>query len=59
MMKWQRDNAVPVQQAKRMKPEELEGKIVTGVLTDKELPIYQDEYNKVRERAKEGAASAL
>ncbi len=52
MMKWQRDNAVRVNQAKRMKPEELEGKIITGVLVDKELPIYQDEYDKVKERAK-------
>jgi hypothetical protein len=36
-----------------MKPEELEGKILIGVLADKELPIFQDEYAKVRERAKE------
>jgi 2-oxoglutarate ferredoxin oxidoreductase subunit beta len=53
MMKWQRDNAVTIQQAKRMKPEELKGKIIIGVLADKELPIFQDEYKKVRERAKE------
>jgi hypothetical protein len=38
-------------------PEELEGKIITGVLVDKELPIYQDEYDKVKERAKEGLSS--
>ena len=57
MMKWQRDNAVTVQRAKRMKPEELEGKIITGVLVDKELPIYQDEYDEVKERAKEGLSS--
>jgi 2-oxoglutarate ferredoxin oxidoreductase subunit beta len=53
MMKWQRDNAVMVQQAKRMKPKELGEKIIIGVLADKELPIYQDEYEKLRERAKE------
>ena len=57
MMKWQRDNAVTIQRAKRMKPEELVGKIITGVLVDKELPIYQDEYDKVKERAKEGLSS--
>jgi 2-oxoglutarate ferredoxin oxidoreductase subunit beta len=57
MMKWQRDNAVTVQRAKGMNPEELEGKIITGVLVDKELPIYQDEYDKVKERAKEGLSS--
>jgi 2-oxoglutarate ferredoxin oxidoreductase subunit beta len=53
MMKWQRNNAVMVQQAKRMKPKELEEKIIIGILVDKELPIYQDEYEKLRERAKE------
>ena len=57
MMKWQRDNAVTVQRAKRMKPEELEGKILIGVLADKELPIYQDEYAKVREKARQDASS--
>jgi 2-oxoglutarate ferredoxin oxidoreductase subunit beta len=57
MMKWQRDNAVTVQRSRRMKPEELEGKIITGVLVDKELPIYQDEYDKVKERAKEEVTS--
>jgi 2-oxoglutarate ferredoxin oxidoreductase subunit beta len=36
-----------------MKPEELEDRILIGVLVDKELPVYQDEYEKIRERAKE------
>ena len=57
MMKWQRDNAVTVQRAKRMKPEELEGRIIIGVLADKELPIYQDEYDEVKARAKQGTSS--
>jgi hypothetical protein len=35
-----------------MKPEELKDKMVIGVLADKELPVYQDEYEKIRERAK-------
>ena len=52
MMEWQRDHALPVEQAARMKPEELQEKILIGVLADKELPIYQEEYEKVRERAK-------
>jgi len=52
MMEWQRDHAVPVEKASTMKPEELWDKIVTGVLVDKELPVYQDEYEKMRERAK-------
>jgi 2-oxoglutarate ferredoxin oxidoreductase subunit beta len=52
MMEWQRDHAVPVEKALKMKSEELKDKIVIGVLVDKELPVYQDEYEKVRERAK-------
>ena len=52
MMEWQRDNAVTAEKAATMKPEELRDKIVIGVLVDKELPVYQDEYKKIRERAK-------
>lgn len=52
MMEWQRDHAVPVEKALKMKPEELRDKILIGVLVDKELPVYQDEYEKIRERAK-------
>ncbi len=52
MLKWQRDNAAPVEKAAKMSPEELEGKIVTGILVDKELPVYEEEYNKVRAKAK-------
>lgn len=52
MMQWQRDNAIPVEKALKMKPEELKDKILIGVLIDKELPVYQDEYQKIRDRAK-------
>jgi 2-oxoglutarate/2-oxoacid ferredoxin oxidoreductase subunit beta len=55
MMEWQRDHALPVEKALKMKSEELKDKILIGVLIDKELPVYQDEYEKIRERAK-GAA---
>lgn len=53
MMEQQRDQAVTVDKAAKMKPEELEGKIVIGVLADKVLPVYQDEYERIREQAKE------
>ncbi len=53
MMEWQRDHAVAVEKATTMSPEVLEDKIVIGVLVDKELPVYQDEYEKIREKAKE------
>ncbi len=52
MMEWQRDHAVTAEKAATMKSRELEDKIVIGVLVDKELPVYQDEYEKIRERAK-------
>jgi len=55
MMEWQRDHAVNVEKAATMKSEELRDKIVIGVLVDKELPVYQDEYEKIRERSKAAA----
>jgi 2-oxoglutarate/2-oxoacid ferredoxin oxidoreductase subunit beta len=52
MMRWQRDHAVPVEKAARMKEEELQDKFKIGVLVDRTLPVYQDEYEKVRQWAK-------
>ena len=52
MLKWQRDNSIPVEKAAKMSPEELKDKIITGILVDKDLPVYEEEYEKVRERAK-------
>jgi 2-oxoglutarate ferredoxin oxidoreductase subunit beta len=53
MMQWQRDHAVPAEKALNMKPEELKDKVLIGVLIDKELPVFQEEYEKIRSRAKE------
>jgi 2-oxoglutarate ferredoxin oxidoreductase subunit beta len=52
MMEWQRDHAVPVEKAAGMKEEELHDKFKIGVLVDRNLPVYQDEYEKVRQWAK-------
>jgi 2-oxoglutarate ferredoxin oxidoreductase subunit beta len=52
MMESQRDNAVTVEKAATMKSEELQNKIVIGILVDKELPVYQNRYDKIRERAR-------
>jgi 2-oxoglutarate ferredoxin oxidoreductase subunit beta len=52
MMEWQRDHAVTADKAATMKSGELEDKVVIGVLVDKDLPVYQDEYEKIRGRAK-------
>lgn len=53
MMKWQRDNAVTVEKAKKMNPQEMAGKFEIGILVDREAPSYIEEYQKVRQRAKE------
>ena len=47
MMKWQRDNSVTVEKAKRLSELELIGKIVIGALVDKEKPTYHEERNKL------------
>jgi len=51
MMKWQRDNAIPVEKAQELTPKEIEDKIVIGILADRELPLYEDEYGKIKQRA--------
>jgi 2-oxoglutarate ferredoxin oxidoreductase subunit beta len=55
MMRLQKESAVPVEHAQKMDPQELQGKIVIGVLADKKLPLYQEEYDRVRARAKDEA----
>jgi len=59
MMKGQRDNAVPVEKARKMSPEEMEGKFEIGILVDREAPSYVEEYNKVRQKAKEALSLQL
>lgn len=53
MMTWQKDHAVTIEKAARMTGEELKDKFTIGVLADKELPVYDEEYEKVRRWAKE------
>jgi 2-oxoglutarate/2-oxoacid ferredoxin oxidoreductase subunit beta len=52
MMTWQKDHAVPVEKAALMKEEELKDKFRIGVLVDKELPVFHEEYERVRRWAK-------
>jgi 2-oxoglutarate ferredoxin oxidoreductase subunit beta len=52
MMTWLKDHAIPKSKATKMDPEELEDKIVTGVLVDKDLPEYTEEYQKLIDRVK-------
>ncbi len=52
MMQWQRDHAVTVEKAAQMKEAQLKDKFKIGILVDRELPAYQDEYEKVRSWSK-------
>jgi 2-oxoglutarate ferredoxin oxidoreductase subunit beta len=56
MMKWQKEHAVRIEQAADMSEEELKGKFTIGVLVDRELPIYTEQYNLVRQQARESIA---
>jgi 2-oxoglutarate ferredoxin oxidoreductase subunit beta len=47
MIKWQRDNSIPFEKAEKMSPEELKGKLVTGVLSHTNYPEYTSEYAKI------------
>jgi 2-oxoglutarate ferredoxin oxidoreductase subunit beta len=47
MLYWQRDNTVNVKAAGKMKPEELEGKLITGVLADRDYPEFTELYDKL------------
>ncbi len=49
MLQWMKENSIPLSKAKDMKPEELEGKIVTGIFKEVEEPEFCDNYNKLVE----------
>ena len=52
MMQRQKELAVRVEKAKTMTAEELAGKFTIGTLIDRDLPIYTQEYRKIREAAR-------
>jgi 2-oxoglutarate/2-oxoacid ferredoxin oxidoreductase subunit beta len=52
MLKWQRDHAVAVESASKLSPEEMADRFLIGVLADRDLPVYTEEYDRIRERAK-------
>jgi 2-oxoglutarate ferredoxin oxidoreductase subunit beta len=47
MMLWQKQVALPAEKAKALLPEELRGRIVTGVIAERQAPEYVEEYRKV------------
>ncbi len=47
MLKWMKSHTLPVKAARDLPPEKLEGKLLTGVLWDVDLPEYCDEHRKL------------
>ena len=51
MLNWQKDNTVPYAKARQMTPEQLQGKIVTGIFNDDRFPEYTERYQQIIEKA--------
>jgi 2-oxoglutarate/2-oxoacid ferredoxin oxidoreductase subunit beta len=47
MLKDLKDRSIPVARAQKMDPEEVDGKIVTGVMVDRDKPEYTDIYQNL------------
>jgi len=56
MWKAQKDLTIPVKKARELPPDELKGKWLRGILVEKELPEYTEEYSKLMARAGKGKA---
>ena len=52
MLQWQKEHAVMVDKAAEMSPDQLTDKFPIGVLVDRDLPVYTDEYDKIRSTAR-------
>jgi|GEM_PF-5197114 2-oxoglutarate ferredoxin oxidoreductase subunit beta len=52
MLRWQKEAAVQVEKAKEMTQEQFRGKFTVGILAGRDLPVYTQEYDKVREAAR-------
>lgn len=50
MLKWMKDHALPAKAAAALPPEKREGKLLTGVLHDVEMPEFCEEYQKLVDR---------
>ena len=53
MLRWYLKNSVPISKAKKMSPEELEGKFVIGEFVNRERPEFVTELNKLIEEVQE------
>ncbi len=46
-----KESAVPIAKAKKMSPEDMQGKFTIGVLCDVDKPISTEEYNRIKQEA--------
>jgi 2-oxoglutarate ferredoxin oxidoreductase subunit beta len=53
MMNWQKEHAVRIERVGDLSEEELKGKFTIGVLADRDLPVYTEQYDLVRQQARE------
>lgn len=58
LLNWEKDNTVNVKAAERMTPEQLQGRIITGLLHQAERPEYVAEYERHIARVRARAAAA-
>ena len=52
MIQWQKEHTVSVQKAQNMTEEELQDKIVCGVLCDYDYPEYTEKYQQIIDRVR-------
>jgi 2-oxoglutarate ferredoxin oxidoreductase subunit beta len=50
MLKWMKENSVPVSAWDKLSPEDREGKFTRGVIVDRELPEFIEAYDRLGER---------
>lgn len=52
MLLWQKQNSIPLAKAQKMQPEELEGKIITGIFKDEQQKEYTQAYAELVQRVR-------
>jgi 2-oxoglutarate ferredoxin oxidoreductase subunit beta len=55
MMEWLKEQTIDVKQARKLAPEELEGRLLTGILADADKPEYIAQYQALVERLRDEA----
>ena len=53
MMRWYKEQSIPIEKARTMPEEEKKDKIIVGVLQDRERPEFCEEYKKLVDRVKD------